>query len=166
MHTAITQVYPEARVIADADECLVLHPDGAVLEPSQQLLRAWLAEGGLTLNVTTTRLGHPVEGEPPGGDFFGGNSRHYRVSTPPSGKGPRGPRRLGCKPLLNPAKANIKAPRAERGRLIRAGRAWPHAALIRQLKPKSRGWAKEYRPWVSPAPCNRVDHRTGVNLRP
>src|SRR5215470_14936339 len=31
---AITHVYPEARVIAYADDCLVLHPDRAVLEHS------------------------------------------------------------------------------------------------------------------------------------
>ena len=35
---AITHMYPEARVIAYADDCLVLHPDRAVLEHSQQLL--------------------------------------------------------------------------------------------------------------------------------
>src|SRR5262249_20609301 len=52
---AITHVYPEARVIAYADDCLVLHPDRAVLAQSQQLLTEGLAGLGLTLNTSKTR---------------------------------------------------------------------------------------------------------------
>src|SRR5207248_11128640 len=63
---AITQVYPEARVIAYADDCLVLHPDRAVLEHGQQLLSEWLAGSGLTLNTSKTRMSHTLEGEQPG----------------------------------------------------------------------------------------------------
>jgi RNA-directed DNA polymerase len=35
MDEAITQVYPQARVIAYADDCVVLHEDRLVLEHSQ-----------------------------------------------------------------------------------------------------------------------------------
>jgi hypothetical protein len=69
LDAAITQIYPEARVIADADDGLVLHPDRSVLDHCQPRLRAWLAAIGLTLNLTKTRLGHTLEGEPPGMDF-------------------------------------------------------------------------------------------------
>ena len=55
--TAITQVYPEARVIAYADDCVVLHEDRQVLEHCQQLLMTWLAAIGLTLNEAKTS--HP-----------------------------------------------------------------------------------------------------------
>ena len=65
---AITQVYPEARVIAYADDCLVLHPDRSVLEHCQQLLMTWLAEIGLTLNTTKTRIRHTLAGDQPGRD--------------------------------------------------------------------------------------------------
>src|SRR5262244_600979 len=65
---AITQVYPDARVIAYADDCLVLHPDRAVLAHCQQLLMAGLARMGLTLNVNKTRIGHTLEGDQPGMD--------------------------------------------------------------------------------------------------
>jgi RNA-directed DNA polymerase len=51
METAITQVYPQARVITYADDGVVLHEDRLVLEQCQQLLTTWLAEIGLTLNV-------------------------------------------------------------------------------------------------------------------
>jgi tetratricopeptide (TPR) repeat protein len=83
-----------------------------------------------------------------GMDVLGFHIRHYRVGPHQSGKGPRGHQRLGFKTLIKPAKANVKAHLAELGRIIRSGRAWPQAALIRQLNPKIRGWADYYRTWV------------------
>ena len=58
MDEAITQIYPQARVIAYADDGVVLHEDRQVLEHCQQLLRTWLAEMGLPLNEATSRLCH------------------------------------------------------------------------------------------------------------
>jgi RNA-directed DNA polymerase len=148
MDEALTQVYPDARVIAYADDCLVLHPDRAVLDHCQQLLTAWLAGIGLTLNVNKTRISHTLEGNQAGGDFLGCNIRQYRVGKHQSGKGPGGQHRLGYKTLITPAKANIKEHLAELGRIIRAGQNWPQAALIQKLNPKIRGWANYYRTWV------------------
>ena len=48
MEEAITQVYPQARVIAYADDGVVLHEERQVLEHCQELLKTWLAEMGLT----------------------------------------------------------------------------------------------------------------------
>jgi RNA-directed DNA polymerase len=141
--TAITQVDPEARVIAYADDCLVLHEDRSVLEHGQHLCTTWLAAIGLTLNVTNTHSRHTLDGAQPGMDFRGFHIRHYRVGTHQSGKGPRGHQRLGFNTLITPAKVNVKAHLAALGRIIRSSRAWPPAALIRQLTPKSRGWAPE-----------------------
>jgi RNA-directed DNA polymerase len=164
MDAAITQVYPEARVIAYADDCMVLHTDRSVLEHCQHLLMMWLAAIGLTLNVAKTRIHHTLEGDQPGMDFLGFHIRQYRMGPHQSGKSPRG-HRLGFKTLIKPAKANINAHLAELGRIIRSGRAWPQAALIRQLNPKIRGWANYYRTWVSQATFSRLDHLTWVKLR-
>ena len=164
MDTAITQVYPEARVIAYADDCVVLHEDRSVLEHCQHLFMTWLAAIGLTLNVTKTHIRHTLEGDQPGMDFLGFHIRQYRVGPHQSGKGPRGHQRLGFKTLITPAKVNVKAHLAELGRIIRSGRAWPQAALIRPLNPKIRGWANYYRTWVSQATFSRVDHLTWVKL--
>jgi RNA-directed DNA polymerase len=165
MDTAITQVYPEAHVIAYADDCMVLHEDRSVLEHGQHLFMTWLAEIGLTLNVTKTHIRHTLEGDQPGMDFLGCHMRQYRVGTHQSGKGPRGHQRLGFKTLITPAKVNVKTHLAELGRIIRSSRAWPQAALIRQLNPQIRGWANYYRTWVSQATFRRVDHLTWVKLR-
>jgi len=165
MDEAVTQVYPAARVIAYADDCLVLHPDRSVLDHCQQLLTAWLAEIGLTLNVSKTRISHTLAGDQPGLDFLGFHIRQYRVGTHQSGKGPGGHQRLGYKTLITPAKANIKDHLAELGRVIRAGQNWPQAALIHELNPKIRGWANYYRTWVSQATFSRLDRLTWEKLR-
>ena len=165
LEEAITQVYPEARVIAYADACLVLHPDRAVLDHCQQLLTAWLAGIGLTLNVNKTRINHTLEGDQPGLDFLGFHIRQYRVGKHHSGRGPRGRQNLGYKTLITPAKANIKEHLAELGRVIRAGQNWPQAALIHKLNPTIRGWANYYRTWVCQATFGRLDRLTWVKLR-
>ena len=161
---SITQVYPEARVIAYADDCLVLHPDRSVLEHAQQLLSEWLAGIGLTLNASKTRISHTLEGDQPGMDFLGYHIRQFRVGHHQSGKRPGGAR-LGYKTLIQPAKANVKDHLAELARIIRSGQNWPQEALIRQLNPKIRGWANYYRTWVCQATFNRLDHMIWVKLR-
>ena len=161
---AITQVYPEARVIIYADDCLVLHPDRAVLEHSQQLLTTWLADIGLTLNATKTHVRHTLEGDQPGVDFLGFHIRQYRVGKHHSGTTPQGVP-LGYKTLIQPAKANVADYLAELGRIIREAKAWPQAALIHKLNPKIRGWAHYYRSVVSKATFSRLDYLLWAKLR-
>ena len=161
---SITQVYPDARVIAYADDCVVLHPDHSVLEHSQHLLTTWLADIGLTLNATKTRIRHTLEGDQPGIDFLGFNIRQYRVGKYQSGKTPRGVS-LGYKTLIKPAKSNVADHLAELGWIIREAKAWPQAALIQKLNPKIRGWANYYRNRVSKATFNRLDYLMWSKLR-
>ena len=164
MDEAITQVYPEARVIAYADDCMVLHPDRSVLEHCQQLLTTWLAEIGLTLNTTKTRIRHTLEGDQPGMDYLGFHIRQYRVGKHQSGNTSRGAR-LGYKTLIQPAKANVADHLQELGRIIRQARAWPQVALIQQLNLKIRGWANYYRSGVSKATFDRLDYLLWAKLR-
>ena len=165
MEEAITQVYPRARVIAYADDCVVLHEDHTVLEHCKQLLMTWLAEIGLTLNETKSHMGHTLEGDQPGFEFLGFHIRQYRVGKHQSGKRPDGRQRLGYKTLIKPAKANIERHLAEIGRIIRRGQSWSQGALIQQLNPKIRGWANYYRTCVSQAVFERLDFLTWEKLR-
>lgn len=146
-----------------ASSCIRI--DRAALDHCQQLLMAWLAEIGLTLNVNKTHICHTLEGDQPGGNFLGFHIRQYRVGKHQSGKGPGGHQRLGYKTLITPAKANIKEHLAELGRIIRAGQNWPQAALIHKLNPTIRGWANYHRTWVSQATFGRLDRLTWVKLR-
>jgi RNA-directed DNA polymerase len=93
-----------------------------------------------------------------------GHLRQYRVGKHQSGKRPTG-ERLGFKTRITPAKANVKDPLAELGRLIRTGQNWPQAALIHQRTPKIRGGANYYRTWVGQTIFGRVDRLTWVKLR-
>jgi RNA-directed DNA polymerase len=164
MDEAITQVYPRARVIAYADDGVVLHEDRQVLEHCQQLLMTWLAEMGLTLNEAKSRISHTLEGDQPGFDFLGFHIRQYRVGKYQSGKGPQG-QRLGYKTLIKPAKANIQEHLAGLGQIIQRGKALAQGELIRQLNPKIRGWANYYRTSVSQAVYARLDFLLWEKLR-
>ena len=164
MDEAITRVYPRARVIMYADDCVVLHEDRQVLEHCQHLLMTWLAEIGLTLNEAKSRISHTLEGDSPGFTFLGFHIRQYRVGKYHSGKGPGG-HRLGYKTLIKPAKANIESHLAEIGQIIRRSRALPQSGLINQLNPKIRGWANYYRIGVSQVAYARLDHLVWVKLR-
>jgi RNA-directed DNA polymerase len=162
---AVTQVYPRARVIAYADDCVVLHEDQQAVEHSQQLLMTWLADIGLTLNTSKTRISHTLDGEQPGFEFLGFHIRQYRVGKHQSGKRPRGRERLGYKTLIKPAEANIKEHLAKLGQIIRRGKDLPQNVLIRQLNPAIRGWANYYRTCVSHASFKRLDFLIWEKLR-
>ena len=164
MEEAITQVYPQARVMMYADDVVVLHEDRQVLEHCQQLLMTWLADIGLTLNAAKSHISHTLEGDQPGFDCLGFNIRQYRVGKHQSGKRPNG-QPLGFKTLIKPAKANIAEHLAELGRIIGRGKALPQGALIHQLNPKIRGWATYYRTSVSKAAFGRLDFLTWDKLR-
>jgi RNA-directed DNA polymerase len=164
MEEAITQVYPQARVIAYADDAVVLHEERQVLEHAQELLMTWLADVGLTLNEAKSSISHTLEGSHPGFDFLGFHIRQYRVGKHRSGKRNNG-ERLGFKTLIKPAKANMKTHLAELGRIIRRGKALPQGSLIHQLNPKIRGWANYYRIGVSKAAFRRLDFLIWEKLR-
>ena len=165
MEEAITRVYPRARVIAYADDGVVLHEDRQVLEHAQKLLKTWLAGMGLRLNEAKCSIGHTLEGDQPGFSFLGFDIRQYRVGKHQSGKGPGGHGCLGFKTLIKPAKANAKDHLAELGRIIKGGKALPQGQLIRQLNPKIRGWANYYRHVVSQAVYGHLDYLTWAKLR-
>ena len=63
MDQAITRVYPHARVIAYADDGVVLHEERQVLEHCQELLKTWLAEMGLSLHEAKSCIRHTLEGD-------------------------------------------------------------------------------------------------------
>jgi RNA-directed DNA polymerase len=164
MDDAITRVYPQARVMAYADDSVVLHEDRQGLEHAQQLLKTWLAQIGLTLNEAKSHISPTLEGTQPGFEFLGFHIRQYRGGKHHSGKRPSG-QRLGFKTLIKPAKTNMQEHLAELGRIIQRAKALPQGALIDQLNPKIRGWANYYRICVSQVVFGRLDQLTWEKLR-
>ena len=165
MEEAITQLHPHARIIAYADDGVVLHEERRVLEHCQELLKTWLAKIGLSLNDAKCSIRHTLEGDQPGFAFLGFDIRQYRVGKHQSGKGPGGHGQLGHKTLIKPAKANVKDHLEELGQIIKRGKALSQGLVICQLNPKIQGWANYYRTGVSQAVYNRLDHLTWIKLR-
>ena len=165
MAKAITQGYPHARVITDADDGVVVHEDRQVLEHGQALLKAWVAQMGVRVHEAKSSMRHTLEGEQAGLTFLGCDIRQYRVGTHQSGQGPRGHGRLGSKTLIKPAKAKVRDQLAELGRLIKRGRALPQGLVIRQRNPTIQGWATYDRTGVSQDAYERLDHLTWITLR-
>jgi RNA-directed DNA polymerase len=165
MEQAITRVSPHARVIADADDGVVLHEERQVLEHGQELRKTWLAEMGRSLHDAKRRMYHTVEGAQPGCEFLGCAIRQYRVSTYQAGKGPGGHGRLGFTTLIKPATGKVQDHLAALGRRIKRGKALPQGQLIRQRNPTMWGWANDYRVGVSHAVDERLDHLTWITLR-
>ena len=58
MDQAITRISPHVRVIAYADDGVVLHEERQVREHGQELLKTWLAEMGLSLQEAKRRSSH------------------------------------------------------------------------------------------------------------
>jgi RNA-directed DNA polymerase len=164
MDNAITDVYPQARVITYADDCVVLHEDRQVLAHCQQLLMTWLAAIGLPFNEDKSHIQHILEGDQPGLDFLGFHIRQYRGGKHRSGRHASG-HRLGFKTLIKPATANIQAHLAELGRLMQRSTALPQSTLICQLNSGIRGWASYDRTGVSQAVYGRLDHLVWGKLR-
>jgi RNA-directed DNA polymerase len=162
---AIPQLSPHARVSTYAEDGVVRHEDRQGLEHAQERLKTWLAQVGWRLNEAKSRMRHPVDGEHPGLTFLGLDIRQYRGGKPQSGKGPRGHGRLGYTTLSTPAKAKGQDHLAERGRIIKRGRALPQGLVIRQRTPTIQGWANYYRTGVSQAVSPRRNHLPWITLR-
>jgi hypothetical protein len=58
MDKAIPRVSPHARVIAYADDGVVLHAERQGLEHCQEVLKTWLAEMGLSLHEAKSCMRH------------------------------------------------------------------------------------------------------------
>jgi len=166
LQTAVTDGKPAQRrptLIRYADDFVVLHPDRRVVQHAQTEIATWLAELGLELKPSKTRLCHtrdPLEGTPPGFDFLGFTIRQFPVGARHSGKtGGRTPRLLGFVTLIRPSKAAVQRHLRELGAIVDRHRASHQATLIHELNPRIRGWSRYYAAVSSAATFGTVDHR-------
>jgi RNA-directed DNA polymerase len=156
-------------VIRYADDFIVLHPTKEGVEKAQRILTAWLANMGLVLHPTKTRITHTLEplggrsddrtAEEPqvaGFDFLGFTIRQF-----PTGKADTGKRQgkpLGYKTIIRPAKDATLRHVQELGRIIRANKAASQKNLLAQLNPVIRGWSNYYRAVSAKETFSLCDH--------
>ena len=124
---------------------MVLHPDLNVILKCKELCEDWLADLGLALKPSKTRIAHSLnelEAEAAGFDFLGFNIRHYPAGKHNSARVTG--KRLGYRRKVKPSDASVKKHLAKMRELIKAQQYRPQAALIGQLNPIIRGWTRYF----------------------
>jgi RNA-directed DNA polymerase len=162
MEEAIDAAFPKRHapmVIRYADDLVVLHSDLAAIEKAQAILMTRLAELGLELKPSKTRITHtldPYQGNL-GFDFLGFHIRQHRVGKTHTGRSSKG-RPLGFKTIITPSPTAIQRHYAALRDLIDQYQAASQEQLIGRLNPLIRGWAQYNATVVSKRTFSRLDH--------
>jgi RNA-directed DNA polymerase len=149
-----------------ADDFVVLHSDKDKIDQVTAIITAQLADMGLTLSPTKTKVTHtliPYQ-ESVGFDFLGFTIRQFPVGKTHTGKSPHG-NPLGFKTIIKPSKEGIKRHLAETKRRIRQLRSRPQWQVIKELNPVIRGWSNYYRMVVSSVVFTGCDNVLWHQLR-
>jgi RNA-directed DNA polymerase len=166
MEEAITNGYrkmdEKPAIVRYADDFVILHSDKEKLDRAADIVRVQLADMGLILSPSKTRVTHTLTPyqENVGFDFLGFNIRQYPVGKTHTGKSTNG-QPLGFKTIVKPSKEGIKRHLAETRRRIKDLKAASQELLIKELNPVIRGWSNYYRTVVSTktyAGCDNVLH--------
>ena len=137
-------------VVRYADDFVVLHEDLAVIERLQQVANAWLADMGLELKPSKTRITHTLHTHngQVGFDFLGFNIRQHPVGRTNSGriwqKGQNTFKLLGFKTIITPSKVAQCRHSEGLSHVLKAHKMAPQASLITRLNPVIRGWTNYY----------------------
>jgi RNA-directed DNA polymerase len=163
MEEALRRLCPQKEgrllMVRYADDFVVFHPSEQAITKAQAFLHTWLAQIGLELKPSKTRVTHtlyPYQGNV-GFDFLGFTIRQYPVGKTQTGKTPQG-KPLGFKTTITPSTEAIKRHLQATGQIIRAAKAWSQEALIGQLNPVILGWTRYYRTVVAGASFAKCDH--------
>jgi RNA-directed DNA polymerase len=168
METAVVNAFPKEHaptVVRYADDFVILHSDLAATEKARTIVTRWLAEMGLELKPSKTRITHsfqPYQGNL-GFDFLGFHIRQYPAGKTHTSHSTRG-QPLGFKTLITPSQEALRRHYAALRDLIDQGQALSQEHLIRQLYPLIRGWAHYYAHVVSKQAFSDLDHLVFLKL--
>ena len=143
-------------VIRYADDFVILCEDLATLKQAIHRAETWLADMGLEIKASKTRLTHTLnayEGNV-GFDFLGFHVRQYHVGQYRT-RTYRG--QPGFKTLIQPSPKGVKRHSEETRNTTRQSVGAPQAALINKLNPTLRGWTLYYRASVAKRTFNKLD---------
>jgi RNA-directed DNA polymerase len=159
---AVSKQYRIA-VIRYADDLVILCEDLETLMKAKEKAEAWLAEMGLRLKPSKTRVTHTLDEYKGniGFDFLGFNIRQYRVGKHHT-RTFRG--KPGFKTLIKPSPSAVKRHLREIRDITRRHRGAPQAALIVKLNPVIRGWAQYYRGCVAKRVFSKIDQQVYEKL--
>jgi len=132
-------------VIRYSDDFVILYPTREGIELAKETTATWLAEVGLALHPSKTRIVHTFEGtaENVGFDFLGFTVRQHPVGKYHSGR--VNGKLLGHKTIIRPSKESVKRHLRQLGEEIDKHKAAKQDELIRKLNPIIRGWCNYHR---------------------
>ena len=156
-------------VIRYADDLVVIHPELEVVQNCQKILSNWLAEMGLELKPSKTKIVHTLkefDGEKPGFDFLGFNVRQFPKGKHHSGKtGGKRSKLLGFKTFITPSKDSIQKYWNNLKTIINGRKAASQAELIKKLNPVIRGWVNYFSVVNSKETLSDLDNLLWQKLR-
>src|SRR5260370_39315482 len=170
METAVMEAYRtkegKPQFIRYADDLVVFHATEEGVKKAQAVLEIWLADMGLELKPSKTKITHtltPYQGNI-GFEFLGFTIRPFPVGKTHTGKNTWG-KPLGFKTIISPSKEAIKRHMEEIGKKVRKLRSASQEQLIGTLNPIIRGWANYYRTVVAAQTFSLCEHLTYQQLR-
>ena len=147
-------------IIRYADDFVILHKDLAVVQRCKEVITGWLADMGLELKPSKTRIAHTLENyenEKAGFNFLGFNIRQYKVGKYTSGRDSKG-QILGFKTLITPNKESQERHYRRICEVIDKYKGQSQAVLITRLNPIIRGWCNYFSIGVSQKVFSRLDY--------
>ncbi|PNW59120.1 UNVERIFIED_CONTAM: group II intron reverse transcriptase/maturase [Euhalothece sp. KZN 001] len=148
-------------IIRYADDFVILHEDLAVVHRCKEVISEWLADMGLELKPSKTRIAHTLENhknEKAGFDFLGFNIRQNKVGKYTSGR--VNGQLLGFKTLITPSKESQEKHYRRISEVIDKHKGQSQAVLIAKLNPIIRGWCNYFSIGVSQEVFSRMWHLT------
>ncbi len=146
-------------LIRYADDFVVLHRDREAIEHAKKVVAEWLANMGLEMKPSKTRIVHTldVHDGQVGFDFLGFHVRQYPRGRSSCIRIPKTGKPTGFTPSIRPSKASQKRLLQNVGEIIRSNRAVSQVRLIRLLNPVIRGWGNYFSKVVSKDVFQRLD---------
>ena len=138
-------------IIRYADDFVVIHRDKDIVEKAKEVISDWLAEIGLELKPSKTRIAHTIENldGKAGFDFLGCEVRLYRDKTT----------KLGHKTIIKPSKDAAKRHLAKIGEVVERHKGMNQIALILKLNPIIKGWSRYHCTTVARKTFEYLKHR-------
>src|SRR5712692_8343605 len=124
-------------VVRYADDFVVLHQDGDVIEQTRRIAAEWLTGMGLELKPEKTKIVHTLDrhDDQVGFDFLGFNVRQHRVGKHHTARSTNG-EPLGFKAIISPSQDAQKRHAADMAAVLRRNLQAPQEAVIDQLNAK------------------------------
>ncbi len=158
LEAAVNSVSKKHRIIIIryADDFVILCQDLETLQAAIACAEAWLADMGLEIKASKTRLTHTLdryEGNV-GFDFLGFHVRQYRVGQHRTHTYHGKP---GFKTIIQPNSKGIQQHIETTRQIVHRHIGAPQAALVSKLNPILRGWTLYYRTSVAKRTFSQMD---------